>query len=55
MPENHARSHKITKAMYEFVLQEHCDYQLEKQTIKLRSVPQMSKKIKNHCKQNFEG
>ena len=30
--------------MYEFVLQKHCDYQLQKQTIMLRSVPQMLKK-----------
>ena len=40
---------------YEFVLQKHCDYRLEKQTIMLRSVPQMLKKIKNRRKQNFEG
>ena len=31
-------------AMYEFVRQKHCDYRLEKQTIMLRSVPQMLKK-----------
>ena len=30
--------------MYPFVLQKHCDYWLEKQTIMLRSVPQMLKK-----------
>ena len=30
--------------MYEFVLQKHCDYRLEKQTIMLRGVPQMLKK-----------
>ena len=41
--------------MYEFVLQNHCDYPLEKQTIMLRSVPQMFKKMKNRRKQNFEG
>ena len=41
--------------MYEFVLQKHCDYRLEKQTIMLRSVPQMLKKMKNRHKQNFEG
>ena len=41
--------------MYEFVLQKHCDYRLEKQIIMLRSVPQMLKKMKNRCKQNFEG
>ena len=41
--------------MYEFVLQKHCDYRLEKQTIMLRSVPQMLKKMKNRRKQNFEG
>ena len=29
---------------YEFVIQKHCDYWLEKQTIMLRSVPQMLKK-----------
>ena len=31
---------------YEFVLQKHCDYRLEKQT----SVPQMLKKMKNRRK-----
>ena len=36
--------------MYEFVLQKHCDYRLEKQTIMLRRV-----KMKNRRKQNFEG
>ena len=41
--------------MYKFVLQKHCDYRLEKQTIMLRSVPQMFKKMKNCRKQNFEG
>ena len=41
--------------MYEFLLQKHCDYRLEKQTIMLRSVPQMFKKMKNRRKQNFEG
>ena len=41
--------------MYEFVLQKHCDYRLEKQTIMLRSAPQMLKKTKNRRKQNFEG
>ena len=42
--------------MYEFVRQKHCDYRLEKQTIMLRSVPQMIvKKMKNHHKQNFKG
>ena len=41
--------------MYEFVLQKHCDYRLEKQTIMLRSVPQMLNKMKNRRKQNFEG
>ena len=30
--------------MYEFILQKHCDYWLEKQSIMLRSVPQMLKK-----------
>ena len=30
--------------MYEFVLQKHCDYRLQKQTIMLRSVPKMLKK-----------
>ena len=40
---------------YEFVLQKHCDYRLEKQTIMLRSVSQMLKKMKNRRKQNFEG
>ena len=39
---------------YEFVLQKHCDYRLEKQTIMLRSVPHV-KKMKNRRKQNFEG
>ena len=39
---------------YEFVLQKHCDYRLEKQTVMLRSVPQMLKKMKNRHKQNFE-
>ena len=29
---------------YEFVLQKHCDYRLVKQTVMLRSVPQMLKK-----------
>ena len=41
--------------MYEFVLQKHCDYRLEKQTIMLKSVPQMLKKMKNRRKQNFQG
>ena len=41
--------------MYEFVLQKHCDYRLEKQIIMLRSVPQMLKKMTNRHKQNFEG
>ena len=41
--------------MYEFVLQKHCDYRLEKQTIMLRRVPRMFKKMKNRRKQNFEG
>ena len=41
--------------MYEFVLQKHCDYRLEKQTIMLRSVSQMLKKMKNRRKQNFKG
>ena len=40
---------------YEFVLQKHCDYRLEKHTVMLRSVPQMLKKMKNRRKQNFEG
>ena len=40
---------------YEFALQKHCDYRLEKQTIMLRSVPQMLKKMKNRRKQHFEG
>ena len=41
--------------MYEFILQKHCDYRLEKQTIMLRSAPQMLKKMKNRRKQNLEG
>ena len=40
---------------YEFVLQKQCDYWLENQTLILRSVPQMLKKMKNRRKQNFEG
>ena len=40
---------------YEFALQNHCDYLLENQTLMLRSVPQMLNKMKNRCKQNFEG
>ena len=41
---------------YEFVLQKHFDYRLEKQTIMLRSVPHADvKKLKNRRKQNFEG
>ena len=43
MSKVHARSHEITISHYEFVLQKHFDYQLEKQTIMLRSVPQMLK------------
>ena len=31
------------------------DYRLEKQTVMLRSVPQVLKKMKNCRKQNFEG
>ena len=41
--------------MYEFILQKHCDYRLKKQTIMLRSVPRMLKKMKNRREQNFEG
>ena len=37
-----SRDSKISN--YEFVLQKHCDYRLEKQTIMLRSVPQTLKK-----------
>ena len=56
MSKVHARSHEIAIiSNYEFLLQKHCDYQLEKQTVMLRSVPQMLKKMKNHRKQNFEG
>ena len=45
MSKVHARSHEITKiSHYEFLLQKHCDYWLEKQTIMLRSVPQTLKK-----------
>ena len=40
---------------FEFVLQKHCDYWLENQTLMLRSVPHMLKKMKNRRKQNFEG
>ena len=35
---------RLQISQYEFVLQKHCDYRLEKQTIMLRSVPQMLKK-----------
>ena len=39
-----------------FVLQKHCDYRLEKQTVMLRSVTASDvKKMKNRRKQNFEG
>ena len=55
MSKVHARSHEITNKPlrvrhYEFVLQKHYDYRLEKQA----SVPQMLKKM-NRRKQNFEG
>ena len=55
MSKVHARSHEIAISHYEFVLQKHHDYRLEKQTIMLRSVPQLLKKMKNRRKQNFEG
>ena len=39
-----------------FILQKHCDYRLEKQTVMLRSVTASDvKKMKNRRKQNFEG
>ena len=46
MSKVNACSHEITNKPLraEFVLQKHCDYRLEKQTIMLRSVPQMLKK-----------
>ena len=37
-----SRDNKISH--YEFVLQKHCDYRREKQTVMMRSVPQMLKK-----------
>ena len=42
---------------YEFVLQKHCDYRLEKQTIMHNAEKCASdvKKMKNRRKQNFEG
>ena len=40
---------------FEFVQQKHCDYWLKNQTLMLRSVSQMLKKMKNRRKQNFEG
>ena len=55
MSKVHARSHEIAISHYGFVLQKHHDYRLEKQTIMLRSVPQLLKKMKNRRKQNFEG
>ena len=42
--------------MYEFVLQKHCDYRLEKQTIiNAEKCASDVKKMKNRRKQNFEG
>ena len=42
--------------MYEFVLQKHCDYRLEKQTIlNAEKCASDVKKLKNRRKQNFEG
>ena len=43
--------------MYEFVLQKHCDYRLQKQTIRDNVEKRASdvKKMKNRRKQNFEG
>ena len=38
---------RLQISQYEFVLQKHCDYRLEKQTIMLRIVPQMLKKWRN--------
>ena len=38
-----------------WLVQKHCDYWLENQTLMLSSVPQMLKKMKNRRKQNFEG
>ena len=47
MSKVYARSHEITKKP--------CTSLYYKQTIMLRSVPQMLKKEKNRHKQNFEG
>ena len=56
MSKVHARSHEITnKPLRVRTTETQCDYRLEKQTVMLRSVPQMLKKMKNRYKQNFEG
>ena len=41
--------------MYEFVLQKHCDYGLEKQTNNAEKCASDVKKMMNRRKQNFEG
>ena len=54
MSKVHALSHRITNkpCTSSYYI---CDYRLEKQTLMLRSMPQMLKKMKNRRKQNFEG
>ena len=45
MSKVHARSHEITnKPLRVRTTETQCDYRLEKQTVMLRSVPQMLKK-----------
>ena len=48
MSKVHARSHEITISHYEFVLQKHFDYQLEKQKLACTSFVLYLKVFKNH-------